>query len=158
MLTNSLFLFLSGLSTNCGRLAKNTDGPISCCESAWRHENLAQVCQLVWQEWETGERCQALPSTADSSSTADWLCNAAPTLSISKYFNCPSGMGSCLRRRLVRNCWNTKTGSSVEFMLVAKVISVGLVQYQGVSEPNFCCMLHWWLLIITLSAKALCQI
>lgn len=57
-------LSLSGLSANRGGLAKNTDGPISCCESSWGHENLAQVCQLVWQEWEAGEHCQALSSSA----------------------------------------------------------------------------------------------
>lgn len=67
----------------------------------------------------------------------DWLCCA---LSIPKCFNCPNGMGSPLRKKLVRNCWNAKIVTSIEFMLVLKVIFVGLILYLKTSEPIF--LLH----------------
>ena len=47
-------MLLTGMSTNCGRLAENTAGAHSGVDATGRHGRLAQVCQFVSQEWTSG--------------------------------------------------------------------------------------------------------
>lgn len=135
--TNEFSFSLSGLSANRGRLAKNIDGPVSCCESSWGHENLAQVCQLVWQEWEAGEHCQALSSSAGF----HLICFAVllQPWAFLNAFIAQVGWVLLWGRQLVRNCWNAKIVTSTELILVAKVIFVGLILYW---EPHGQFSLH----------------
>lgn len=79
----------------------------------------------------------------------DWLCCAASTLVIPKCFHCPSGMGSPLRKKMVRNCWNAKIVTSIEFMLVAKAIFVGLVLYLEPLSQFFIACCNWKFLCST---------
>lgn len=90
---------------------------------------MAQVCQLVWQEWEAGEHCivRLCPLQQVFRPLVLLVCCFSSALSIPKCFHWPSRMGSPLRKKLVRNCLNAKIVTSMEFMLVARVIFVGLI-------------------------------
>ena len=52
---SSSLLDVPGLPAYCGGLAENPHGAVASGQPSRGHEDLAQVCKPVWQEWQAGE-------------------------------------------------------------------------------------------------------